>query len=102
MTALYDKLAEAGKSFAGSGFEQLCLEMIALKLREPESFHDHLCEPYYALPGGNLEGTGLENYHTLGCQFNSQKAWSEVARIIDEADIKAGIPNNDSEIDPKS
>lgn len=87
MTALYDKLAEAGKSFAGSGFEQLCLEMIALKLREPESFHDHLCEPYWALPGGDLTGTGLENYHTLGCQFNSQKDWSKVARIIDEADI---------------
>ena len=60
MSALYDKLAEAGITFAGSGFEQLCLEMIALKLREPEQFHDHLCEPYWALPGGDLTGTGLK------------------------------------------
>lgn len=85
---LYDKLAEAGKGFAGSGFEHLCLEMIALKLREPEEFHTHVGDPYWALPGGDLEGTGLENYHALGSQFNSQKAWAQVARIIDEADIK--------------
>lgn len=85
---LYDRLAEAGKSFAGSGFEHLCLEMIALKLREPEEFHTHVGDPYWALPAGDLEGTGLENYHALGSQFNSQKAWAQVARIIDEADIK--------------
>ena len=85
---LYDKLAEAGSGFAGSGFEQLCLEMIALKLREPEEFHTHVGDPYWALPAGDLEGTGLENYHALGSQFNSQKDWAQVARIIDEADIK--------------
>lgn len=88
MTALYDKLAEAGKSFAGNGFEQLCLEMIALKLRDPAEFHAHASEPYWALPGGNLEGTGLENYHALGSQFGKTKDWAKVARIIDEADIK--------------
>lgn len=86
---LYDTLAEAGTSFAGSGFEQLCLEMLALKLREPEEFHNHVGDPYWALPAGGLEGTGLENYHALGFQFNSQKDWAEVARIIDKADIKA-------------
>ena len=86
--ALYDKLAEAGKSFAGNGFEQLCFEMIALKLRDPAEFHSHVSEPYWALPGGDVEGTGLASYHALGSQFNSQKDWAQVARIIDEADIK--------------
>ena len=93
MTTLYNQLSEAGKSFPGSGFEQLCLEMIALKLRDPEKFRAHVCEPYWVLPGGDLEGTGLENYHALGCQFNSQKDWAKIAHIIDEADI---TPDGDS------
>ena len=92
MSALYDKLATAAHSYSGSGFEQLCLEMIALKLQNPDLFHWHADSPALLVPQPDEEEPFstlpiFDNYLELGSHFGDPNDWIKCAQIIDQADI---------------
>lgn len=91
MSALYDKLAAAAHSYSGSGFEQLCLEMIAMKLANPDLFHWHADNPALLAPTEEDDPWAIlgifDNYAELGSHFADADDWINCAKIIDEADI---------------